>query len=130
MKLFVVLLSLAWLPACGVTRNRAVGSFPDGSLAQEIDCRRDHPEKCQQRAHQLCEPFGREPQIVRPLAYNELEARWTTVITCGPAIAGPPAQPGMAYRPNGPPSPPGGPPPAATFKPLPPEYPPSSNRPQ
>jgi len=128
MKLFVVLLSLAWLPACA-TRNRAVGAFADGSVAQEIDCTRDHPEKCVQRARRICEPFGREPQTIRPLLYNEIESRWTTVITCGPPT-GPLAPPGMAYRPAGPPPPAGGPPPAGTFTPLPPEYPPSSNRPQ
>ncbi len=129
MKLGWVLLSLAWLPACA-TRNRAVGSFTDGSVAQEVDCRRDHPEKCMQRARQLCEPFGHEPQTIRPLAYNELEARWTTVITCGPPSAGAPPPPGMAYPPALPPPAAGPPPPAGNYAPLPPNPQAPAGRPQ
>jgi len=84
MKRLAPLLLLALLFACGTTRNRVVASNPDGSLVQEIDCRQDHPEKCMQRAQQLCRPFGREPTILRPLGYDQVAQRWTMVSSCGP----------------------------------------------
>jgi hypothetical protein len=89
MKDLSVVLILALMPACGVTRNRAIGSDPDGAIAQVIDCRRNHPGKCVQRSQQLCEPFAREPKVIRPLVFNEWEERWTMVVTCGPPAARP-----------------------------------------
>jgi hypothetical protein len=131
MKLVIAVLFLAMLAACGVTRNRTVGSYPDGSIAQEVDCRRDHPEKCMQRSQQLCQPFSRQPQILRPLVFDESQGRWTTVITCGPPVGGLTSPPPMAPPPGGAPAVNAGPPaPTTGFTPLPPRTPPSSNVPQ
>jgi hypothetical protein len=112
MKVLACAVSLVLLSACA-TRSRVVGSYPDGSVAQEVDCVRDRPEKCMQRSRQLCQSFGREPQIVRPLVYDQYRERWTTVITCGAPNAGF-APPGIAAQPPGaPPQYAGQPPPYA-----------------
>src|SRR5260370_27921534 len=84
MKPSTVFFVLALLTACGVTRNQVIGSYPDGSIAQLIDCRQDHPEKCQQRSQQLCHPFVREPEIMQPLAYTRVRDRWEMLVTFGP----------------------------------------------
>src|SRR5262245_3461460 len=105
------------LVACGVTRNRVTGTYPDGSVAQEIDCRQDHPEKCQQRSQQLCRPFGREPQVIQALAYDNNRDRWTMVVTCGPMSAGSSAPLSGAL-------------PAGSMTPLPVSPPSGSDRPQ
>jgi hypothetical protein len=117
MKTWSASLALALLTACGVTRNQVIGSYPDGSIAQEIDCRQDHPEKCQQRAQQLCRPFGREPQLLQPLSYNNMRDRWTMVVTCGPTYAGAPPPLAAAA-------------PAGSMVPLPPPPSRGSNMPQ
>ena len=115
MKPSNVFFVLALLTACGVTRNQVIGSYPDGSIAQLIDCRQDHPEKCQQRSQQLCHPFGREPEIMQPLAYNRVRDRWEMVVRCGPLGA---------------PSPVAGGPPAGSMVPLPASPPTGSTTPQ
>ncbi|SRR6266498_3923036 len=135
MKVSRSILFLLVLPACGVTRNRAIGTYPDGSIAQAVDCRRDHPEKCIQRSQELCQPYTNGPQVIRPLAYDASQARWRMVVTCGPPIVRQSSAPGMAVRPSAPApntvDPPTGPQPAAIgVTPLPPSTPSSSGVPQ
>src|SRR6185369_7268710 len=89
MKSAFVLFLLPLLPACA-TRSHVIGYYPDGSVAQEVECRQDHPEKCQERSQELCRHYYRQPQIVRPMAYDSYRARWTMVITCGPPVNAPP----------------------------------------
>jgi len=70
-----------WLTSCGVTTNRVLSADPDGSIVQEIDCRKDHPEKCSMRAEQLCRPLGSDPITLRPLELRG-DDRWTLVVRC------------------------------------------------
>ncbi len=70
------------LSSCGVTTNHVVATDPDGSIVQAIDCRPDHPEKCQQRAEQLCRPLGGAPIVLRPLAQNGTDGRWSMTVRC------------------------------------------------
>jgi hypothetical protein len=84
MRPALVVFLLVLLCSCSHTRNRVVATSPDGSIVQQIDCRQDHPEKCHERAQQLCRPFGQEPTIIRPLAYDQNAERWTLLSSCRP----------------------------------------------
>jgi hypothetical protein len=77
---FAAVASFAWLTSCGVTTNRVASTDPDGSIVQEIECRKDHPEKCSMRAEQLCRPMGSEPIVLRPLEL--FDDRWRLVVRC------------------------------------------------
>ena len=103
MKSALALLLFPLLPACA-TRSHVVGYYSDGSVAHQVECRQEHPDKCQQRAQELCQPYYRQPQIIRPMAYDGYRGRWSMVINCGPPVASPPPmQAGPLTPPMGPP---------------------------